>query len=90
MLVVVVVFYINNRKSHIIIYNACFAYERFRLLTKQGSFVFITYGYTIFLYMRLKFSYTIFSLSAQFEMHSTDPYARLLANTFCFILAIIY
>ncbi len=73
-----------------IIYKADFTYKRFKLLTKKGCFVFITYVFTIFLYTRLKLSYKIFSLSVQFEMQSTDPYATLFTNTLCFILAIIY
>ncbi len=69
-----------------IIYKAYFRHKRFRLLTKEGCFVFIAYVFTIFLYMRLKFSYKIFSLSVQIEMLSTDPYAKLFTNTVCFIL----
>ncbi len=73
-----------------IICKAYFRYDKFTLITKEGYFVFKPYGFTIFIYLRLKFSYTIFSLSLQFEMHSTYTYATLLTNTLCFILAIIY
>jgi hypothetical protein len=84
------IFYISNRKSLMIIYNAYFTYDKFILLTTEGCFVFTTYFFTIFLYIKLKFSYKIFSLSVQFEMQSTEPYAKLFTNTLCFILAIIY